>query len=522
MTGLPALPVLAQVSFGATGGNTTTTLVEEQSVLENLRSAFITQTGSLYVSSDLDVGQQEQARRVVRDAQRNFIHEARLTLNELKGDGVLAADEVTDAIGDLRDNYIEQVDRALQAIADGYPPPPVREPGMSGRDYASAMVSYTLQTRNDARDWLMVASAIGGGLLLAWLASLGLRRSASALRDKRHRWSAELTEALVGPVYMVLLALALRIGFDWLWIPGIADDWIGRTVNVVWIGALFWFIWRACEVIAHGLAWLIRKTYHAALDDHIVLVLSRALRVIALALFVLFIVNGVMDSDLTGLIAGLGVLGVVLSFLMRGTIENIAASFTIFGDKPFRVGDLVIYEERWGRIEDIGFRSTRFRTLDGHLITIPNSKLVDDAIHNVGARPSIRRRFRIGLTYDTPPEKIEQALSILRELLSDYEGKPENSDAHVVFESYGDYALNLLVQYYYEPASYWKALEFDSELNLEINRRFADADIAFAFPTQTLHLHDPDGAFADNAERQPSSEGMASDERTTSNESEAA
>ena len=172
-------------------------------------------------------------------------------------------------------------------------------------------------------------------------------------------------------------------------------------------------------------------------------------------------------------------------------MENIAASFTIFADQPFRIDDLVIHGDEWGQVERIGFRSTRIRTLDGHVLTIPNKELVAQTIHNVGQRPSIRRRFRLGLTYETPPDKIREAIDIVSEILKNHEGMPSDSPPKVEFESFGDYDLRLLIQYYYEPPDFWQAMGFHSKVNLSILERFTQAEINIAYPTQTQLLTTP-------------------------------
>ncbi len=284
-----------------------------------------------------------------------------------------------------------------------------------------------------------------------------------------------------------------------LWIPGVASGAVAQFVYAGICAALFWFLWRACSSVARGISWLLGKTYHAKPDRHVVLLVSRVLRFVLVVIFLLILVRQVLDSNLTGFIAGLGVLGVALSLLLRSSFENIAASFTIFGDKPFRVGDLLIYEEQLGTIEDIGFRSTRFRTLDGHLITIPNANMIAEAIRNVSARPSIRRRFRIGLTYDTSPDKIETAMEIIRDLMERNDAQPDNKPAKVVLEEFGEYSLQLMIEYHFSPADFWEAREYDSKFNLNLIRKFSEAGIEFAFPTQTVYLRGGEDAIKPSA-----------------------
>lgn len=485
----------AQVSFGSAGAAESATLVDETEVLANARDAFRVATGAQLLDAKLDENEARQAREFVAVLRGRFEREAVLLVNELKGDGVLEAGEVTDEFSNLRDGLLRELESALAALAEGYPPPPSQIDFDSPLAHARAMTAYTFTERNEPSDWLALAGALVAGLFGGWLASVVLDWIGNKLRSAGRYRTAEVSEALEAPLYLAAVATALHIGLRFLWVPGIAGDMLSRVVDIALMGALFWFLWNVCESVARGVGWLLQKTYGKRADRHATLVVSRALRIVLLVGFVLILVNGIFDSDLTGLIAGLGIIGVALSFVLRGTIQNIAASFTIFGDKPFRIGDLIIYDDEWGRIEDIGFRSTRFRTLAGHLITIPNAQLVDNALHNVGARPSVRRRFRIGLTYNTPPGKVEQAMQILRELLEDHRGQPADEPPRVLFENYGDSALVLLVQYHFEPADYWQALEFDSEINLEIKRRFDEAGIDFAFPSRSVYLHAGDEDF---------------------------
>ncbi len=487
---------VAQVNLSARASSSTSSLVEEATVLENVTSAF--ESGARRRMSEAELSGQtlKDAEALVASITDRFVAEARQAVNELKGDGVLEAGEVTGEMDTLRSRYEQRLEQALTAMAAGYPPPPLKDRFDSNVAWLGSLADYTLTVRNGSTDWFAFAGALAAGFLIAWLVSRGLRWVSGRVRVSGRKHSAQMVRALAAPTYLAVVALAFKVGFSWLWIPGLAGDFIDRAVQIALVGALFWFVWNACHTVAEGLAWVLRKTYDKDLDAHVVLVVSRVLRIAALGIFTLIVVNHVLDSNLTGLVAGLGIVGLALSFILRGTIENIAASFTILGDKPFRVGDLIVHDGRWGRVEDIGFRSTRFRTLRGHLITIPNARLVDNDIHNAGARPSIRRRFRIGLPYTLPVDKVEEAIDIVKSLLDGHRGQPDDQPPHVALEGYGSHDLTLLVQYHYEPAEYWEALAFDTEFNLALMRRFADAGIEFAFPTQRLFLENGDDGFA--------------------------
>ena len=115
-------------------------------------------------------------------------------------------------------------------------------------------------------------------------------------------------------------------------------------------------------------------------------------------------------------------------------------------------------------------------------------ELANKTIQNIGQRPCIRRVFNIGVTYDTPPDKVQQAIAIIKELLENHEGMKPDFPPRVYFDGFKDFSLNILAIYWYHPPEYWDYMAFSEKLNLEILRRFNEAGIAFAFPTQTLHI----------------------------------
>ncbi|MCD8481953.1 MAG: mechanosensitive ion channel family protein [Verrucomicrobia bacterium] len=162
-------------------------------------------------------------------------------------------------------------------------------------------------------------------------------------------------------------------------------------------------------------------------------------------------------------------------------------SIVIFSDRPFEVGDRLQVDGVDGPVVEVGFRSTKIRTLDGHLVTIPNGELVNKNIVNIAKRPYIRRTLNVTITYDTPPEKVEEALAILKSMLDNHEGMDPAFPPRVVFNEFNSTSLNILVIYWYHPPDFWKYMAFTERFNMELLRRFGEAGIVFA-STQTLHL----------------------------------
>jgi len=177
---------------------------------------------------------------------------------------------------------------------------------------------------------------------------------------------------------------------------------------------------------------------------------------------------------------------------MHHTIKNFFGSIVLFIDKPFEMGDRIVVDGHDGPVEEVGIRSTKIRTLDGHLVTLPNGKLADMTIQNIGKRPFIRRLFSLTVTYDTPPEKIEKGIARVKEILTDHEGMQADFPPRVYFNDFNSDSLNIMVIYWYHPPNYWDFMLYNEKVNLQIMRAFAAEEIEFAFPTQTTYLAQDD------------------------------
>lgn len=218
------------------------------------------------------------------------------------------------------------------------------------------------------------------------------------------------------------------------------------------------------------------------------------------------LVEGVqrLGLSLVPLIAGVSIGGLAFAMAARPTLGNMLAGILIFADRPFKVGDRVMVGVHNGTIEDIGLHSTRIRTLEGHLASVPNEYVCSNDVINIARRPSIRRKTEIGITYNTPPEKIEEAMQIIRDILSqntdggknDEElGRPGNhyiydgvKPPRVEFTELGESSLNIMVLYYFNPPDMPTYQKHCTWVNLELVKRFNAAGIEFAFPTQTIEL----------------------------------
>jgi MscS family membrane protein len=224
------------------------------------------------------------------------------------------------------------------------------------------------------------------------------------------------------------------------------------------------------------------------IDDLIVALLRKAMKITLVIVAILFIGQSILGLNITALVAGAGICGLAIAFASKDAISNIFGSVTIILDRPFQVGDRIEVSGITGSVEKVGFRSTRIRTLNGCLVTVPNSIMATAAIENFSARPYIKFTFGLGVTYDTPPEKVERAMEILHEIFDNHKGQDEEYPPRICFNAFNDFALNISVMVWYHPGDYFEACGWLNDRNLEVLRRFNAEGIEFAFPTSTTYL----------------------------------
>lgn len=324
------------------------------------------------------------------------------------------------------------------------------------------------------------------GLLAARLAQTLFRSAADRLPESKPVIAVAFRSAGKG-LSPLLIASGMKLGIGFLWIPEAVTDWLSTGLSVLMTVSIAWLLYCMAEVIDCWIMGAVSKT-ESKLDDMLAPMIRKSLRISIIILAAVQIAQVLSDKPITSLLAGLGVGGLAVALAAQDTIKNLFGSMVIFADKPFEVGDRIVVDGFDGPVEEVGFRSTRIRTLEGHLITVPNAELANKNIQNIGKRPYIRRVMNVTITYDTPPAKVDRAVEILEGLLENHEGMHPDFPPRVFFNDFNSASLNILVIYWYHPPAYWDYLAFTQRFNREVLRRFNEEGIEFAFPTQTLYL----------------------------------
>ena len=297
-------------------------------------------------------------------------------------------------------------------------------------------------------------------------------------------------QSLAGPTSLLAIAGGLYLSAIWKLIvlkPNINLFWLQICATVSAL-AVTWFIFKLVEVIEYFLIGLTSKT-ETTLDDQLVPLVREALRVFVVIMGGLFIAQNIFHWQMGPIVAGLGLGGLAFALAAKDMLANLFGSLAIFADRPFSLGERIMINGHDGVIEEVGFRSTRIRTLSGHLVAIPNATVANEMIENISKRPFIKRTLEVTVTYDTTPEKLAEGITIIEQMLE--ARKPsfhEDFPGKVFFRDFGSTSLNIIVYYWFTPPKWWEYLQFTHDFNMELLNRFNEAGIEFAFPTQTLYV----------------------------------
>ena len=288
---------------------------------------------------------------------------------------------------------------------------------------------------------------------------------------------------------MILWLILVDVGVYFIG-PSATIQSVLRT-GTLFIIAVAYGILRLIDIVIN---WMRNRLIKA--EQEAASVLLRPVKTFSKIVVVLFFVLLWLDNmglDISTLMAGLGVGGLAVALAAQDTLKNFIASIMILLDKPYGVGQRIVVKGHDGVVEEIGLRSTKMRLLTGHLTTIPNDEMARTDVENIGRRPHIRRLTNISLTYDTPGEKVEKAVSIILEVLDNHEGMDPEFPPRAYFNEFKAASLNLIVLYWYHPADYWGFMQHSQQVNLQIMQRFEKEGIKFAFPTSTTYLTQNDG-----------------------------
>ncbi len=329
-----------------------------------------------------------------------------------------------------------------------------------------------------------------GTTLILWLGlelikHLASQRARAWARRTVHTWDDLLADLIDRIAWWMLLVVAIYAGIQWLRLPDGLHAWPGIMLRAalwmqagLWGGVLIdkWVQNRIHKEMAEGDGGT-ATTFGA---------FGLLGRIFLWSMVALLVLDSIPGVEVTSLITGLGIGGLAVGLALQSILGDLFASFTIALDKPFVIGDFIVVGDYSGTVEDIGLKSTRIRSLTGEQLIFSNTDLLGSRIRNYKRMARRRVAFSIGVTYETPVEKLERIPDIVREVVA---AQKDVTFERAHFKSMGDFSLNYEVVYYIETPDYRVYMDHQQAINLGLFRRFAEEGIEFAYPTQVVYVN---------------------------------
>jgi len=337
---------------------------------------------------------------------------------------------------------------------------------------------------NTIGEWAISLSIILASIIIAKLLYYFISKVLKRFTKKTNtKLDDILLDMLEEPMVFAIIIAGVWYGLNFLNLTEGLEKFIEKVYYILIVFNIAWLTTRLFDaLVKEYLKPLVEKS-ESDLDDQLLPIATKSIKIIV---WILALIIGLSNAgyDVGALIAGLGIGGLALAMAAKDSVANLFGGFTIFTDKPFTLHDRIKVSGFDGTVEEIGIRSTRLKTLEGRIVTIPNATFSNGTIENVSSEASRKMVVDLGLTYDTTPENMEKAMQILKDIAL-ANSNINNNDIVTAFVSFGDSAMIIrLVYYIIKGADIYGVM---TEVNMEILKKFNDTKLDFAFPSQTIY-----------------------------------
>lgn len=324
-------------------------------------------------------------------------------------------------------------------------------------------------------------------VLLALKSLLGRRLEEEGSAGQAPSWRRLIADLVHRTGNFFIIVLGLYAGSRVLVLPEQAEQVIGSIfVVVLFLQAAFW----ADRLVNAGMSWQLGRRQNGAIRNALSLIQFMG-RVAVWSLAALLILDN-LGFNVTALVAGLGIGGIAVALAAQNVLGDLFASLAIVLDRPFEVGDFIVFGDGYmGTVERIGIKTTRIRALSGEQLVCANSDLLGSRVRNYKRMQERRVVFSVGVTYETPPDKLARIPQMLREIVEAQGSATRFDRAH--FQKFGDSSLDFEVVHWVQSPDYNLYMDIQQAINLAIFNTFAAEGIQFAYPTRMLHLYEDAG-----------------------------
>jgi MscS family membrane protein len=294
------------------------------------------------------------------------------------------------------------------------------------------------------------------------------------------------------PIKWAILLIGLKLSLAFLTFDTTTEEHITDLFFTMEIILLIWAFFKIIHFMQNNHEKILHKAYDQSVKNFINLAIT-FLKIAIVTIFAIILLRAWGYNPST-LVASLGLFGMAVALAAQDTTKNIFGAMMIFADKPFRIGDWIKTQSTEGIIEEIGMRSTKIRTFEDAVISVPNGVLANDSIINWTKRSKRRIKMSLTLTYSTTAQQMQEILKELRELLqNDPDVHPDTIFVH--FLDFNDSSLGILCYFFTKTVNWGEYMRIRERLNLEFMRIVEQNNASFAFPSRSIYI--------ENEQKQP-------------------
>ncbi|NPA51983.1 MAG: mechanosensitive ion channel family protein [Aquificae bacterium] len=333
--------------------------------------------------------------------------------------------------------------------------------------------------------WALALSVFFLFLLFRKLFSLFVIKSLKILVSRtKTRFDDKFLKLIESPIRFLFIVFGFWFAID---ILGVENDLTKHFVRSLFIVSIFWFFYNAIYVFSEEINRFSQK-FGQDLSKEIASFITKTLKafVVILALVAILQEWGI---NVSALIASMGLGGLALALAAKDTAANLFGGLSILADKIFKIGDWVkVTNDIEGIVEDIGLRTTKIRTFEKSVLTVPNQLIANSAVENFSRRDVRRIKMVVGVVYDTPKETLEKIVKEIRQMLQNHPRIAKNQTLLVYFDEFGDSSLNIFIYCFSNTANWEEWLAIKEDVMLKIMEIVEKNGSSFAFPSRSLYI----------------------------------
>jgi len=320
-------------------------------------------------------------------------------------------------------------------------------------------------------------------ILRKLFATLTIKVLQPLTKQTKTYYDDRILSALKGPIAFIFVIIGVRLFFALLFLE---TNFVTQLIDSLMTYNIFWAIFALTHAL-RGVVYHFTERLNPELSHEVGNFILTLIRGIILAIGLGSILQ-IWGINVAGLVAGLGIGGLAFALAAKDTAANLFGSIALLLDKSIRIGEWIKIDGVEGVVEDIGMRTTKIRSFQKSLITLPNQVIANSPIENFSRRGIRRIKMTIGLTYDAKSEQIEKVILEIKTMLRNNTDIAQKETMLVNFTTFDDSSLGILIYTFTNTSNWERYLAIKEDVNLKIMKIVEDNNTAFAFPSQSLYI----------------------------------